>query len=349
MPNLFVDSAKKIISSYTNPSNIEFTKQAINLNPQKLNKVRKIALVVVTLTLFLLLVLYLIQNQDRIAMLMNVNKLILIYLFVCSLFATFTIAFGFRNLMILFKMPIKTREWIGLSVTNSMYNYIVPFQGAMLIRAKYLKAKYGFEYSKYAALSGGALLIGLLTASLASIILLLLKNVLTGFFYKNLFILVCILFSITMALSAFLWFTDLKRIKTGWLWLDNLLSVFFSGIDFFKKNNSLLLVITATNIFLYFFIGLRLYFSFKAIGVPAGLLEIVVIQAISAFSMVLPITPGNLGVREGIIGLTSLMLNIRIEDAILAAALDRAVGMFIIFILGSLYHFILMKELKLKV
>lgn len=316
------------------------------MSPQVIKKLIKTLLILVSLTLFLLIVLYLVKNQDRLLLLLKINRHILVYLLFCSLFASLTVAFGFRNLMILFKVQLKTREWIGLSVTNTMYNYIVPFQGALLIRAQYLKTKYRFEYSKYAALSGGALLIGLLTASFASVILLIIKFVFTGYFYKSLFIMVCILFSITMVLSTSLWFIDFKRFKTGWLWLDNLLSVFFAGIAFFKKDNSLLLVITMTNLFLYFFMGLRLYFSFKAIEVPAGLLEIVVIQAISVFSMVLPITPGYLGVREGLIGLIAVMLNIRIEDAVLAAALDRVVGMVIIFILGSIYHFILIKEMK---
>lgn len=316
------------------------------MSPQTINKLKKTLLILVSLTLFLLIVLYLIKYQDRLFLLLKINRQILVYILLCSLFASFSVAYGFRNLMILFNVPLKFREWIGLSVTNSMYNYILPFQGALLIRAQYLKRKYGFEYSKYAALSGGALLIGLMVASFTSMVLLMVKYGISGYLYKDLLILVGILFFITILISFFLWFIDLTRIKSGWIWLDLQILNFSTGINVFKKNNSMLLIIAVTNLALFFFMGLRLYFSFKAIDVPVGLLEIIVIQAISVFSMILPITPGNLGVREGIIGLISVMLKIRLEDAVLAAALDRVVGMVVIFIFGSIYHFVLMKELK---
>jgi len=248
--------------------------------------------------------------------------------------------------MVLFRVPLRTREWIGLSVINTMYNYFLPFQGAMLLRAQYLKRKYGFEYSKYAALAGGSLLIGLLLSGLISIVLLLVKYVLTGFLYKNLLILVCILFVITVALAVFFWNIGSSGIRTRWSWFDRLISKILTAVSFFKKDNHILAVITLSTLALYFFSGLRLYFSFQALGISIGLLEILIVQSISVFSMILPITPGSLGVREGIIGLVCMMLHVNIEDAILAAALDRVAGIVTTFSLGTVYHFILIKDLK---
>jgi len=62
--------------------------------------------------------------------------------------------------------------------------------------------------------------------------------------------------------------------------------------------------------------------------------------------MVFSITPGNIGIKEGIISILSTMMGIPISDAIMAAAIDRAVAMIIVFIFGGIYHFVLMRKLE---
>lgn len=316
------------------------------MSSKSIHKIQRVSLVMVSMILILLMVLYLIKHRERLILLMDTNKPVLVYLLLSAVMTSYTVAYTFKNLMMLFKLPLKVWEWIGLSVTNSMYNYFLPFQGAALIRAQYLKRKYSFEYSTYAALTSGALLIGLLTAGFTSCFLLLIKYFITGHLYKSIFIVVIFLFTFTLLLAIFLWFNNFRKISTKWVWLNRQLEIFFDGITFYKRNNSLLLRIVATNIALYLFMGLRLYFAFKVTGVQIDLVEIVVIQSVSVFSMILPITPGNLGIREGIIGLTSVMLNIPLEDAVLAASIDRVAGMVIIFFFGALFHIVLTCERK---
>jgi uncharacterized membrane protein YbhN (UPF0104 family) len=265
---------------------------------------------------------------------------------ICALLASFAVAVGFRNSMILFKVPLKLKEWIGLSLTNSMYSYIIPFQGSMLLRAKYLKIRYGFEYSKYAALSGGSLLIGFWVAGISALFLLLTSYLTTGCYNKPLTLLVGSLLILTLALTLILWYIPESGIRIGWKGFDNPLAQVISGIKVFKTNFKQSIIISITSVLSFLLVGLRLYFSFHAVGVQVGLTNILIVQMVAVFSMVLTITPGNLVIREGIIGLLSNTLGIPIEVAILAATIDRVVGMAIIFLFGITFHFILIREMN---
>ena len=72
------------------------------------------------------------------------------------------------------------------------------------------------------------------------------------------------------------------------------------------------------------------------------------INSMIAFSMGFSITPGNIGIKEGIIGLSSTLLDISFDQALLDALLDRVVAMILVFGLGLVFSRILIKEIKTK-
>ncbi len=45
----------------------------------------------------------------------------------------------------------------GLTICHSMFNYDLPARGGTVVKAYYLKGKYGLGYSYYAALLAGSL------------------------------------------------------------------------------------------------------------------------------------------------------------------------------------------------
>jgi len=51
-------------------------------------------------------------------------------------------------------------------------------------------------------------------------------------------------------------------------------------------------------------------------------------------SGVISLTPGGLGIREGIVALSSVLLGYPVGDAVLVTLVDRAVGMLVVFPLG---------------
>jgi hypothetical protein len=64
--------------------------------------------------------------------------------------------------------------------------------------------------------------------------------------------------------------------------------------------------------------------------------------------MIFSTTHGNLGIKEGIIGLSSSILSISPEEALLGAVLDRVVAMIEVFGLGAVFSRMLLRKVNLK-
>ena len=123
-----------------------------------------------------------------------------------------------------------------------------------------------------------------------------------------------------------------------------MLNNFMEGMILFRKHPFMVLKISFIQFFSIIIMGGKLYWSFKAIGRPVELLDILVVQSLVVFSMVISITPGNLGIKEGVIGLLANQLGVPFADAILAASIDRGVSMLITFLLGMSYSKILLNN-----
>ena len=61
--------------------------------------------------------------------------------------------------------------------------------------------------------------------------------------------------------------------------------------------------------------------------------------------MVFSITPGNIGIKEGIIGLLSSMVGVNMPEAIFAATIDRVIAIIVTFVFGLYYSKILLSDL----
>ena len=90
----------------------------------------------------------------------------------------------------------------------------------------------------------------------------------------------------------------------------------------------------------------KLYWAFISIGIEVHWLKILLVQFFSGFLLVISITPGNLGIKEGIIALLARVLDISLEQAILGALVDRVMMMIVIFALGIVYSRLLFKKLN---
>jgi hypothetical protein len=301
----------------------------------------------ISLAIIIIAIAYIYSIRDNFSALANISPVTLILLVVYGIIPFLFVALTFKHSIKLFDVSLKFKEWFGLSVANTMYNYFVPARGGLVARAFYLKKKYGLEYSKYASLLGGTFLINFLVASFSALLLNAINLIVNDVFFRDIFWVSLILFSGTLSISLLLWFYPQLLIKTGWTRLDNFLKSILEGLKYFKSNYKILGLIALTQVGVIVFMGLRLYFSFLVLDIQIDLLFILIVQSLIVFSMVLSLTPGNLGIKEGIIGLLASMMDIPLKDTIMAAALDRAIAMIVVFSIGTIFHFILSKEKQL--
>jgi uncharacterized protein (TIRG00374 family) len=195
----------------------------------------------------------------------------------------------------------------------------------------------------------GALLIGFLISSFSAVMSLIMIFFIYGAVYVQLLYLSLALFIGTFMGILIFWFLPTNFIKYPSRRLTDFFFNIIKGLQYFQNSKKTLALVMSIHFVTILFFGLRLYFAFLALGVEVNFLYIVVVQSLVAFTMVVSLTPGNLGIKEGIIGMLATMMDIPLSDAIMAAAIDRSVAMVIVFIFGGIYHFVLLREPLKKV
>ncbi len=251
----------------------------------------------------------------------------------------------FKNNISFFSLRLSFKEWYGLAVTNTMYNYLLPARGGIALRAFYLKRVHKFPYSRYLSFTLGIYILNLLfAATLASLICLLLayNNSLNKpvYLYLSLTLLTALI-----ALIFFLCRFDPKHIPQT----TRVFNFLKNTADGFKQFRSKPFLIRNLFLIQFFFIAsitLRLFIAFYALDIPVSFIKLLLVNSLADFTMVFSFTPGNLGVREGIIGVSAGLLNITADQALLAAILDRFANIVVVFILGLIFSRILFHKIE---
>lgn len=293
-----------------------------------------------------LAVYYGLTNVEKFSSVKNIEAGSALLLLTYGVLSYFFLALTFNYTMKLFGIKLKAKEWIGLTLTNTMYNYIMPARSGFFARAYYLKEKYAFDYAKYVSFLGGSFVVSFLVASLTSMCLIGINYYVNNQLYDMLFYISLTVFLGTATFSLVFWNHGQPNIKTGWKKPDNFIANTVSGLQYFRSSKDILKKVFFINFALILIRSVRLYFAFLAINVDVGFLDVFIMHSILVFSIVISLTPGNIGIKEGIIVLMAGLMSISLNDAILAAAIDRAVSMIIVFSSGTVYHFVLIKQSK---
>lgn len=291
--------------------------------------------------------LFLYFKRDDIHYLVEIRFTELLLLFIVGFITVFLNSLLFQKTIQIFKLNLPFREWFGLTVTNTMYNYLLPARGGMAVRAIYMKNNYKFSYSEYISFTAGSYLIDLFIASLFAtgmgIILFLVDDINNiAFFYISAGLLIVI-----SALIFILYKFDPQRINEGNR-IFAILKNIAIGLKHFKEARNLVFNIMFIQVGLILAMSLRLFIAYIALDVSVNFAKLVLITSLVSFSMVFSITPGNIGIKEGIVGLSYTLLDISFDQAILGALLDRVVAMIIVFGIGLVYSRILIRGIKFE-
>lgn len=252
----------------------------------------------------------------------------------------------FKCLLKMFGIGMNFGEWFGLSVCNSMFNYYLPAKGGLAIRAYYLKKKHAFTYSHYTSLTVGSQIISFFLSAAAGLVFALLFKPIHGKWHVKFVVLFAALLLMTVIGTAVLLFL----LKLGKTFknsrFNNILTLFSEGLGLFGRRKRLVVVFSLLHILRLFSVGARLFICFSAIGVDVEPLQMLIIPSLTTFSLMLPLTPANLGIREGIISGCAYWFGLPADQALLAALVDRAAAIIITFTLGLVFSRILLSDVK---
>lgn len=259
------------------------------------------------------------------------------------LIAFFHILFLLNNGLMLklflmpFKINLKASEWFGLSAMTSFGNYFIPGIGGATSRAVYLKRRYQFPYSRFLGNLAGNYILVFLVNSFVALVALLFALVFNGFWNWIIFLIFLAIFIVSLVFVIF----HIPLFKSRWLQKVNRV---IEGWEHVRRSRRLVagtLLIGLMNVIVY---TLLVFVEYRVFGFEIGLLASLIIAVTSMLAIFVNITPAGLGVRESLIVLTSVAFAIPSELAVSVALIDRAINLIVVFVLGPIFSYVILKK-----
>lgn len=284
---------------------------------------------------------YLSDNQNLLLSLKNIPISYILILLVVQVLLLVTNGLLLKTLTLQFNIHLKMTEWFGLAVVTTMVNYVTPFSGGLLFRATYLKHQHSFSFTKFATLIYANYIINFWTIGVIGTLSILFVNP-TGINRMVLlfFLMVAIILSIIILLPV-------TKIP-GNSKLNKIINSSIDGWLLIKRDKKLLTKLISYTLINIILNALAFWVACSALGFTISLFASVIISLVAAFSIVIKITPANLGIHEAIIGFSAPLVGIGAGEGLMTALVIRGTGIIVIFLLGTLFSYLLTQQLKMN-
>lgn len=237
-----------------------------------------------------------------------------------------------------FGVWLRWREWFGLAAVTAMGNYLAPL-GGMTARAAYLKHRYEFPYSHFLAVLAAHYLISFAVISVVGIIAVLSLAGETPWPVLLFFLAALATLALASVLPAM---SDRLPFK-----LPQIVQSARDGFELIRQDKSLWGKTTLLTLGSVAARGVLYFTAFAAVGFAVPFTIALLVCLLTSFTLLVNITPGNLGVREAVVGLAAAVLGAGVESGLLAALVIRAVTILCAFTLGPIFSYLLSRELAI--
>lgn len=237
-----------------------------------------------------------------------------------------------------FQVHLKAIEWFGLSVVTTMGNYLTPLSGGLIARAAYLKSRHRFPYAQFVTIVTSNYLLTFWITGVVGM-----ASLTTFIGMEQFSWLVLLLFmSVAGAIStSFI----LPSVRLPW---DNRLArtinASLEGWMLVKQDIDLILKLGTYTILNILFSSLSFWVAFRALGSQVSFVTALLVGLLASFSILVNLTPGNLGIHEAVISLSAGLLGAGTSQGLLAALLIRSATILTVFTLGPIFSFLLARE-----
>ncbi len=303
----------------------------------KKNK-KNILSVIVLLIIIFLAFLYIKGHKQGLGQIQDISIMYIITLAALSSITILIAGLKIKVISSFFDIKLKLKEWFGLSAVTIMGNYLTPFKAGVSARAVYLKKKHLLPYTSFVSTISATYIINFFIYGLIGIVIGILV-------FKNNIILLSSLILFIIAF-AFIFFSP-KLSKTKYKKINYFIKV-INDWALIRKDYKIVTMLGFLEIMNILVLSARFYVAFKALSSVISFNASVVYSLISVLSSVFTITPSGLGVREGLVAAFSKISGTGFGVGAYAASLDRAIAMIVIFGLGIVFSYILLRKQILK-
>jgi len=278
---------------------------------------------------------YFYNNRTDLLVVLEISPKYLLVIFLLYTLAFFINGIFIKIVLKSFKKTLTIFESFYISIISSLGNYFLPMRGGAAIRSVYLKKKFDFPYSHFVSTLYGNYIIVFLVSSFIGLLSLILIDIKYSVSSISLYLFFGGLFVVMLVLSLVKF--PLKKIrKSKNMFADRVIRIIkniLNGWNIIVDDKELLFSLIGLTLINIFITNVLFYVQFRALNIEVNLLNTLLYNALSSVSLLVSITPGSLGIREGIFSITSDILGITNEQIMQLALLDRGVIVIVLVVL----------------
>ncbi len=289
----------------------------------------------------LLAVWYAWTHQDLVAALGRISASYLVLLFGLGFALKLVLGVEFMVICRAFGVRLSFREWFGLSVCNTMYNLLLPGRAGAGVRALYLKRAHRLPYAHFGALFAASSVLNLVVAAVVGLAAAWAPAAEQA--HGRLRVAFLLLLSFSVAGVGILAGASRVVCYVPVAGLRQVLGRVAGGLKLLWDRRGALALLGALRVVGLLF-GAGLYLACcRSLDLQVRASQAVILQSLGMFSVLLPLTPGSLGVREGIMSVAGHYMGLSAQMVLLAALVQRAVIMVLTFGLGTVFSYVLLQ------
>lgn len=224
-----------------------------------------------------------------------------------------------------FAIELRPPEWFSITIVNTAAGLALPF-GGVAVRAVYLKERHGLSFQDFAViLAACSILLETVHCVVGLGAWTFVATAGSGDGGAGFRIVGALLAGVALAGLAFLAYTPAVGTREpGGAWSRRLEGI-LSGWRRLRANRRVFFALGALTFADVAALGAMKWVTFRAIGSPLGVPEALVLNAIGGLALAVRITPGGLGIQEGLQGASGAALGLDPAVATVAALAERAV------------------------
>lgn len=305
----------------------------------------KFVRLVVTIGVILFFITYFLKNKNDLLNVLSVPFEYLVIMVSLNFIGLFFNGLVLRLILKSFDRIISIPETYYLSTISALGNFYLPMKGGTVGQSIYLKKKFKFPYPVFVSMLYGTYIITYIFSSFTAILVLFIIQKKTGEVFLPLYAFFGLLF-LAMCFLTIVKFPKNLRINKKFKLINKVFTILkeiLNGWEEIVKNKKLLLSLFSITIASFFVIITIIYFQYKSLGIDTNISNLILYNSISGVSQIISITPSSLGIREGLLILTSETLGITNDQIMQLGLLDR--GVFLLSLLLSYFFYIICRWL----
>lgn len=231
-------------------------------------------------------------------------------------------------------------DWYGLSMVTNLLSLVMPARGDYAFGAVYLKKKYNLPITRFGSIIYFNAVLLAIVLGIEGCVGLLLLGITQGLWDLRVWGGV-----VAVGLGALPFVLFSRRLLRGETWLARKLREIAEGWELLRSDPGFILRIVALVMASSLVFTLWMYVSYRALGFEVGIIPAFFAGVTTQMSFFFSLTPGNLGIREAVVGFVSQTTGLGFAEGVAVTVLQRAVSTVGFLICGGLFSLFIVPAL----